>query len=446
MIGAVIVLMCLGIAAFAAWLVAASSYKAPITADEVHLVTAPDLWKIRLCRHKPKGGRGEPVFFCHGFMSNQFNFANPPGESMADFFAEKGYDCWLIDLRGATSSIPAFGRSRNDPTMDDYLLRDIPAAMAYIQKATGYRKVHWVGHSMGGMLLYAYDALFGSDLLASATTLGSPVGFEGMVFRRPTALLFVRGMSRGLFRAVQRLLVSVLTTFHLKQNLVPINWKNMNPRIDARALFSMLEVPTIPVTESLSTAAERHVWRVNDSSVEVYAKIKKSLSLPLFAIFGAGDPFVPLYTVGPFFNAVPAKDKKLLVLSQENGHSADYSHVDFVFSRKAREEVFEPVLAWLSAHPIEGRFRAADRTDGPAREAMPDEPLSSRHVESLIEADRVLPMLDDPKTTRPAATRAKPGKAKRWGAAKKPTPVTETATSKKAAPPKKRVARKKPSR
>jgi polyhydroxyalkanoate synthase len=442
MIGAVIVLVCLGIAAFAAWLVAALSYRDPITADEVYLVTTPDLWKIRLCRHKPKGGRGEPVFFCHGFMSNQFDFAHPPGESMADFFAGKGYDCWLIDLRGAKSSIPAFGRSRNDPTMDDYLLRDIPAAIAYIQKTTGCNKVHWVGYSMGGMLVYAYDAVFGSDLLASATTLGSPVGFEGMVFHRPAALLFVRGLSRGLFRAVQRLVVAVLTTFHLKLDLVPINWKNMNPRIDARALFSMLEVPPIPVTESLSTAAERHVWRVDDSSVEVYAKIKESLSVPLFAIFGADDPFVPLYTVEPFFKGLPVKDKKLLVLSHENGHSADYSHVDLVFSPKAREEVLEPVLAWLSAHPIKGRFRAADKTGGPAQETIPDGPRPWRHVESLIDADRVLAMLDDPEPTRPGATREKPGKPKGRSALKKSASAAKRSAYTKQPVAKKRVARK----
>jgi pimeloyl-ACP methyl ester carboxylesterase len=367
MIVMVLVVLGLVLAALIAWLAVETSYRAPVHADEVHMVTTADLWRIRLCRHKPRGGRGEPVLLCHGFMSNQYNFANPPGESMADALAAAGYDSWLIDLRGARSSVPPFGRSLNDPAIDDYLLRDIPAALEYIRKATGYPKAHWVGHSMGGMLLYAYDAVFGPARLASGTTLGSPIGFAGVIFRRPTELLLIRRVSRTLFRCFQRILVSILETFHPNLTGVPINWNNMNPKMDARALFSMVEAPPIRVAEDLVAAVETRTWRVNGGQVNVFAELRR-LRVPLLAIFGAGDPLVPVHTVRAFFDAIRNSDKKLLILAKENDHAADYSHVDLVVGPRCKAEVFDPIVAWFRAHPIE-------------EDMTPDKDTASRPVE-----------------------------------------------------------------
>ena len=139
-------------------------------ADEVHMVVTPDQWQIRVCRYRATTSPGEPVFLCHGFMSNQFSFALPAGRGLVDALCESGYDCWVVDLRGDLSSIPAPGSTLDDPTLDDHLLRDIPSVIEFIRNATGHSKVHWIGHSMGGMLLYAYDLVFGTEALASGTT------------------------------------------------------------------------------------------------------------------------------------------------------------------------------------------------------------------------------------------------------------------------------------
>ena len=376
---AVLIVIFLIFAAFIAWAFVASRYNAPVTADEVHMVTTSDLWRIRLCRHTAKKGPGYPVFMCHGFMSNQWNFAIPPGECMADLLAEQGYDCWLIDLRGARSSIPPFGRSANEPTVDDYLLKDIPAAIEYIRKITGFDKVHWVGHSMGGMLLYAYDAVFGLKYLASGTTLGSPIGFEGVEFHRPGFLLGLRRVSRHLFRAVQRILIVILVKFHPEVQFIPINWKNMNRKIDTRALFGTLEAPPVAVAEALASAAETGKWRVKNDTVEVFDHLK-NLRVPLFAIFGAGDPFVPFKTIQGLFDRIPIKDKKLLILSKENGHAADYSHVDLAMGSEIGVEVVPPVIEWFQSHPIGPRSDSSeDEKESPAR-AKPKKPAARKRA------------------------------------------------------------------
>ena len=365
---AVLVVIVLIFAAVIAWAFVAARYNAPVTADEVHMVTTPDLWQVRLCRHKARRGPGHPVFMCHGFMSNQWNFAAPPGESMADLLAEQGYDCWLIDLRGARSAIPPFGHSINEGTIDDHLFRDIPAAIEYIRKTTGFDKVHWVGHSMGGMLLYAYDLVFGPKHIASGTTLGAPIGFDGVNLHPPRFLIVFRRLSWHLFRAVQRILVGILVRFKPQIEILPINWNNMNRKLaKTRDLFVAVDAPPLGVAQSLAAAARTHKWHVNDGSVEVFESLRK-LDVPLFAIFGAGDPFVPLNMAEGFFGNIPIKDKKLLILSKGNGHVADYSHVDLAMGPEIGTEVVQPMIKWFQAHPIGQRSDSnADEKTSPAR-------------------------------------------------------------------------------
>jgi polyhydroxyalkanoate synthase len=452
----IVVILLLLVAAVLCWLLIAATYSPPVTADEVHMVTTGDVWRIRLCRYKARGGSGEPVFFCHGFMSNQYNFAMPPGESMVDAFAEKGYDCWAIDLRGGRSSIAAFGRPPYDATVDDYLLRDIPAAIEYIRKATGFAKVHWVGHSMGGMLLYAYDATFGQDHVACATTLGSPIGFEGMKFSRPTVLFAIRKSSWHLFRALQRGLVALLSTFKISAQVVPMNWKNMNPKMVGRSLFATVEVPPIGVAEALSQAVLSKTWFVNDGAVDVYASVKRESHIPHFAIYGSVDPFVPSYTVEPFFDSLNNPDKKLLVLSKENGCEEEYSHVDLVFGRNVGTEVFAPIDAWLQAHRITERLKDGAAEGGEKNiEAAPGKLIEERDelvaaaaaVEEMpariaLAAQRIAAAKERTAAAKkPKAIAKKPAAAAKGKVAAKPAPK-KTAV-KKAAPVKKPAAVKK---
>ncbi|HUW62395.1 MAG TPA: alpha/beta hydrolase [Candidatus Bathyarchaeia archaeon] len=324
-----------------------------VHADEVHMVVTPDLWRIRLCRYKSKKGAGEPVFFCHGFMSNQFNFTLPDGEAIVDYLTQRGYDCWTIDLRGNLSSVAPYGRTYDDPTMDDYLLKDIPAALDFIRKTTGLPRVHWIGHSMGGMLFYAYNATFGGAKIASATTLGSPIGFEGLDFHNPGLILCLRRLiGRLASRGVMRVLLSLFVRLKPRVTLVPVAFSNLHAAFfDPDTFFLAADTPPIKVAEDLAQAAMLKTWMVNNGQIDVFASLRR-LHTPLFAIFGAADPLVPAQTVDAFFEKVTAPNKKMLLLSKDNGFADDYSHLDLVFGKEAPGEVFQPIVDWLKAHPV----------------------------------------------------------------------------------------------
>ncbi|HRP70898.1 MAG TPA: alpha/beta fold hydrolase, partial [Turneriella sp.] len=54
-------------------------------------------------------------------------------------------------------------------SVDDYLLCDLPTACEYIINETGAPKLHWVGHSMGGILGFFYQIRHEASNLQSFT-------------------------------------------------------------------------------------------------------------------------------------------------------------------------------------------------------------------------------------------------------------------------------------
>ena len=128
-----------------------------VTRENITIMT-PDHWKIALYRYLPeKITRKHPVLLLHGIASNHrvWDFGHEE-LSFARHLAAQGYAVYSMDLRGrAGSDGPHTGRGKQW-SVDDYLLCDLPAATEYIIAQHGTEKLHWVGHSMGGILGFFY--------------------------------------------------------------------------------------------------------------------------------------------------------------------------------------------------------------------------------------------------------------------------------------------------
>ncbi len=342
-------------------------------ADEVHTVTTKDGWKIKLLRYRQREGEGgEPVFICHGFTVNHWSLALPAHDGLVDTLAERGHDCWVVDLRGNRTSVAPAGLSRHDATFDGYVMGDIPAALAFIREQTGQDKVHWVGHSMGGLLLYAYEAAHGSGELASGTTLGAPPGFKGVAVSRQKRLLsFVRRYP-AIAEVYLRGLAPLLPIFKPRLTLLPVNWDNIQRDVGPRAFFNLVELPPPSEAETFIDAAVLQFLGVKDNSVDVLAKLN-GLRTPLLVIHGVLDPVAAVENVRIFFDQLPSRDKRRLELSRANGHSADYDHIDLAFAVNGREEVYEPIAEWIEAHRVMAETHTQEK-----RAAQPETPIPAR--------------------------------------------------------------------
>ncbi len=109
---------------------------------------------LRLKRYIRMGA--PPVILAHGFHGNGMEFDLPRrGRNLAVFLAKNGYDIWIANFRGCGRYpwLSQGGSWRH--SLDHLAALDVPALVEGVTEITG-RKPVWIGHSMGGTLLYMY--------------------------------------------------------------------------------------------------------------------------------------------------------------------------------------------------------------------------------------------------------------------------------------------------
>ena len=167
-------------------------YRSATSQRETHYFPAKDGWGLTLHRYGPSAPQGLPIILCHGLSSNRFIFELPGAPSLAKYLAKEGRDVWVAELRGSGMS-DSPGLLTSDVSyawgFDDHLDKDIEPIINKVLELTGAGAVHWVGHSMGGILILAHLAANPDAPLASATTIGSPVDFSKMNAAATSALL-----------------------------------------------------------------------------------------------------------------------------------------------------------------------------------------------------------------------------------------------------------------
>jgi len=369
--------------------------------DEEHEVTTSDGWTIRLYRYKAKSEiPGEPVLLCHGAFANHHNFDIPHGESLADYLARSGYDAWLLDFRGDRSAVPPQGVLRCQATLDEYVMEDIPAAIRYILSETNKSALHAIGHSLGGMLLYAYDLEFGGNKLASLTTLGSPVGFSGRGHRRHKLLVWLVGNFPTICAPIQRMLCHMAARSHWSHTVFPINWDNAGPSIGPREMLHAPDLLPGPAADALDAWASGEPWVMRDGQLDVVQELP-NLNAPLFAIYARRDVLTPPDQVQRFFHALPSPDEAMLMLEHASGTGVEFNHIDLVMGKTSARDVFAPIVEWLGQHPIDEearrRFAYADIPSFGALESALENEIDS--IDGYHGTDEILV---DPETSMEA--------------------------------------------
>lgn len=110
---------------------------------------------VRLARYRFRDARfrpdAPPIVTFHGYSASGTTFAHPSLEpSFARYFAERGRDVWVADLR-TSSGIEATGR--RPWRFEDVAWNDVPAIVAHVCAATGRPQVDVVAHCMGAVMV-----------------------------------------------------------------------------------------------------------------------------------------------------------------------------------------------------------------------------------------------------------------------------------------------------
>jgi predicted alpha/beta hydrolase len=326
----------------------------PTSADEIHFTGTSDGWRLALHRHRARvPGTGAPVILCGGYGCNRHFLDYDETYSLARHLARQGFDAWVVELRGRGLSHATRSCARPGAwTFDDLALVDVPAAIAHVARASG-RRVAWVGHSMGGMVLYAYlgchpDA---ATTVAAGITVAAPVAF-------PTA-------STSLVAWLGQLLLQVPLTDTVRQRwvlgalwhlvgqtdvlAVGMNPANIDRQEVGRALRRALSNVSRLKLQQLARWALEGEFASIDRRLD-YRKALAGVRTPLLVAAGSADRLATPATVQAALAHLPARAASYLEFGRAHGHSVDYGHVDLILGRAAPAEVFPALTGWLAEH------------------------------------------------------------------------------------------------
>ncbi|KAH0763005.1 hypothetical protein KY290_019078 [Solanum tuberosum] len=246
---------------------------------------------------------------------------------------------------------------------DHYLEEDVPIAMDYIRNQSRPKdgKLLAIGHSMGGILLYAMlsqDGYRGKNTeLASVITLGSSLDYTTSRSSMKMLIPFVDPA-----KAVNLPVVPVgalLTAIYPLASYPPYLLSWLNPQISAQnmmhpELFERLVLKnfcTIPakLLSQLSTAFGKGGLR-NRSGTFFYKDHLHKTNVPVLALAGDKDLICPPEAVYETVKLIPENLATYKVFGEPRG--PHYAHYDLVGGRMAYYQVYPRIIEFLSRHDI----------------------------------------------------------------------------------------------
>lgn len=323
----------------------------------VYRARTRDGWKLALYRYRTaRSGHKTPVLLCHGMTSNRWDMDGPGRISLARFLAREGYDVWNVELRGAgRSTRPTWWNGkRYDWSFEDYVQHDAPSALQTVLRETGAAHVHWVGHSMGGMIAYALLMSPAHRKIASAVTVGSPtmsdVGHPLLDFGLPyrSLLRFIpRRLPVGLAARIGAPLTPLLSRA-LDKSIAELGFYPGNA--DTKLLRTLLLTAIDDLPASLLQEFAR--WYDNKTMQDRYALFDftehlERITTPLLIIAGSHDHLTPVRDLKRVYRAVSSPAKEFRIVGKKHGAKHNYSHADLILGLHAPDDVYPIILRWL---------------------------------------------------------------------------------------------------
>lgn len=305
---------------------------------ERYYYRAEDGWESPVFRRPPlPGSSGEPVLLAHGMGQGARSLDFQEQGSLASALHDAGFDVYVLCHRGDRGAVAPAGARGFD--FDDIVAQDVPAALATVRRVSGFERVLWVGHAMGGQLLYAHAARGGASEIAAGVALCSAVRFPQPTSQVRLAALTARLLPAGWSlptRMVQRALSAVAD---------PALWAPLARDLEGPVARGVMlhageDVPIGLVHQvarwlSSGTLCDRH------DRLDYLAGLR-GLALPLMAVAATGDRVCPPEHARPALDAVDPSYTRWLCLGE------GWAHLDPILGRQAAVEVFPEVVAWLA--------------------------------------------------------------------------------------------------
>jgi len=317
----------------------APASSSPLVKEEF-MVPAEDAGIRLYVRNKHPAGmsavKGERiVLFVHGATYPAETAFDLPlnGMSWMDYIAERGYDVYLVDLRG-------FGRStrpkemdepadRNPPlTRTDTAVKDVSSAVEFILKRRGVEKINLIGWSWGTTIMGLYTTrnnarvnklvLYAPQWIrnsASLTDSGGPIGAYRTVTRDAAKTRWLTGVPEA-----------------KKADLIPAGWfeawADATFATDPKGGGATLRAPNGVVQDG------REYWGAGKAMYD-----PADIRVPTFLAHAEWDADLPSYMLHAYFAKLVNPPYKRYVEIGEGTHT--------VIMEKNRMQLFQAVQHFL---------------------------------------------------------------------------------------------------
>jgi polyhydroxyalkanoate synthase subunit PhaC len=310
--------------------------------SEALTYSTDDGWRGEI-RHYPADGPA--VLLVHGMGANHYNWDFRPEVSLAAWLQERGYDVWIPALRGDSDSTEPSRRARRSITFDDIAIHDIPAILDVVVASSGDAKIAWVGHSMGGMLLYTTLAQW-PDRIEAGVAIASPATFpetrwEHRVLGHAGWALAGRGRLPG--AAVGRWSSALFGLDTPMFGLIAERDNLAAPEANGLARVALTDVSRPMARQAASWMKAGTITRLDGTPW-----VDRGPDVPMLALGASVDKIVPARNVEATCALYSACEYVLLGTS--TGFARDYGHVDVVLGITAAAEVYPLVGAFLDAN------------------------------------------------------------------------------------------------
>ena len=338
-------------------------------------IDTADGWRLGVRRLKPAVPDPDklPVVLCHGLgLNGTFWTITDPRTHLPAQLLARGYEVFLFDFRGSGESarvgalgvvnarlrqtfLLEVGESRWN--VDEIARYDVPAVLDYVKQATGKDRVNWVGHSLGGMLMFAHQEVGPepgrvANLVAMASTIALDAHPQTDMLRANRGLrLLSTFVSPG---RLGRPLMYGRVPFLDMIDQFYFTSANVDKTTVSRFYGYTLEDTGRGALKQLDPYLESGRFVSADRSIDYVARLPQ-VKLPVLMIAGDGDVISDVPSTHLTFNALGSADKTLLRFGKVEGNIADYGHCDLVWSRFAPGEIFPPLIDWLDARQPRSR-------------------------------------------------------------------------------------------
>lgn len=270
---------------------------------------------VAIAVHRLGDPAGIPVILAPGTFSNWSFWLGTRGTGFARYLAARGFEAWVVDLRGhGSSQRPAHGQRWN---FDDWGRLDLPAV---VRAVTAERRTPLlVGHSAGG-----------------ASTLAALAGTSGL--ERDVAAAAIIATPLPWLQRWRRAAAWAMRLAARRMEAFPARLLGLGPED---------ELPG--VMEQWMDWNLRGRWTGRDGTD--YSDALARLRLPLLFIAGSGDHrFAPPDACRGLFDLTRSSDRLFIEAGRDTGFSRDFGHVDLIISREAQREIWPLLADWLRAH------------------------------------------------------------------------------------------------